>query len=188
MEHRAPLQVPSQLPDREAKFRADLIQLLPTLRAFAKLIARNVAEADDLVQGTVLRALTAQHSFELGTNMRSWLFCILRNLHISEIRNRKIRVNVPIDDAPEAYLQSPETQLRAKQIKDDQREALVLVAMAGCSYEEAAKICGCAVGTIKSRVNRAKAAVLTILNPASVPAMGPPMTISAEAGAQTERR
>ena len=122
--------------------------------------------ADDLVQGTVLRALAAQHPFKAGTNLRAWLFTILRNIHISELRQHSLRRFHPLDDIPEHRVQHPPGQIAAVELQElrealktvpfKQREALLLVNMMGCTYEEAAQISGCQVGTIKSRVNRAK--------------------------------
>lgn len=160
--------------DASEQFRSELLSQLPALRAFAKLRTNSRHEADDLVQATVIRALAAQHRFELDTNMRAWLFCILRNLYRSELRNRRVQLNDPIDSVPERLLQSPETQvqeiehrelrLALRTLKPSHRDALVLVVMSGASYEEAAKICGCAVGTVKSRLNRAKASLRLALS------------------------
>ena len=122
--------------------------------------------ADDLVQATVLRALAAQHRFEPGTNLRAWLFTILRNIHISELRQHSLSRFRPLDDMPEHRAQQSPGQVAAIELQElrealktvpfKQREALLLVNMMGCKYEEAAQIAGCQVGTIKSRVSRAK--------------------------------
>jgi RNA polymerase sigma-70 factor (ECF subfamily) len=125
----------------------------------------NPDRADDLVQETLLRALANVNSFEPGTNMSAWLFTILRNLFRSEYRKRRREV----EDADGSYAQSltslpnqsshlelDEFRKALELLPTDQRESLILVGASGFSYEEAAQICGCAVGTIKSRVNRAR--------------------------------
>ena len=145
--------------------RDSILAAVPSLRAFAISLCGNVDRADDLVQETLLRALANIHSFQPGTNMPAWLFTILRNLFRSEYRKRRREV----EDADGSYAASlksqPEQTGRVEfeefrtalaKLPPDQREALILVGASGFSYEEAAEICGCAVGTIKSRVNRAR--------------------------------
>ena len=137
------------------------------------MTSRSVQEADDLVQATVVRALRAETRFELGTNMRAWLYRILCNLHISELRNRSVRPHQTVDETPEVFLKAPATQIAAiehkelrkalKTLSRPHHEALVLVVVAGHTYDEASAICGCAIGTIKSRVNRAKTALAVAL-------------------------
>jgi RNA polymerase sigma-70 factor (ECF subfamily) len=142
-----------------------ILKAVPNLRAFAISLSGNVDRADDLVQETMLRALANIDSFQPGTNMPAWLFTILRNLFRSEYRKRKREV----EDATGMYAESLKSQpeqgsrlefeelrVALSQLPDDQREAVILVGASGFSYEEAAAICGCAVGTIKSRVNRAR--------------------------------
>ena len=154
-----------------------MLAAVPSLRAFAISLCGNVDRADDLVQETLMRALANIHSFQPGTNMPAWLFTILRNLFRSEYRKRRREV----EDTDGSYadtLKTPAEQTSRVEFKelataltklpDDQREALLLVGASGFSYEEAAEICGCAVGTIKSRVNRARtrlANLLAIENP-----------------------
>src|ERR1700690_2659181 len=137
----------------------------PSLRAFAISLCGNVDRADDLVQETLLRALSHIDSFEPGTNMPAWLFTILRNLFRSEYRKRRREVEDGDGRYADSLKSHPEQpgrgefeELRAALAKlpPDQREALILVGASGFSYEEAAAICDCAVGTIKSRVNRAR--------------------------------
>ena len=145
--------------------RDHMLSAVPSLRAFAISLSGNVDRADDLVQETLLRAIANIDSFQPGTNMSAWLFTILRNLFRSEYRKRRREV----EDADGTYAESlkshPEqgSHLEFKEFKtalsklpSDQREALILVGASGFSYEEAAAICECAVGTIKSRVNRAR--------------------------------
>jgi RNA polymerase sigma-70 factor (ECF subfamily) len=136
-----------------------------TLRAFAFSLARNRERADDLVQDTVIRAWEKHASFTEGTNMRAWLFTILRNSFYSEIRKRRREVE-DVDDAHAARLSVPASQLAHIELEEfkaalgeisaEQREALILIGVSGFSYEEAAEICGCAIGTVKSRVSRAR--------------------------------
>jgi RNA polymerase sigma-70 factor (ECF subfamily) len=159
--------------ERTDKFRNDILACLPRIRAFARSLGRNGAEADDLVQATVLRALSAEDRFEPGTNLMGWLYTILRNVHTSELRARSVRMHQDLDSTPDHVLQRPATQLESiehrevrnalKTVPIKQREALILVVMVGCSYEEAAAICRCEVGTIKSRVNRAKTRIAQAL-------------------------
>jgi RNA polymerase sigma-70 factor (ECF subfamily) len=158
--------------------RDTMLAAVPSLRAFAISLSGNVDRADDLVQETLLRALANINSFEPGTNMSAWLFTILRNLFRSEYRKRRREV----EDADGSYAETLKSQpeqtghvefqefrVALAKLPDDQREALILAGASGFSYEEAAEICGCAVGTIKSRVNRARtrlANLLSIDNPA----------------------
>jgi RNA polymerase sigma-70 factor (ECF subfamily) len=145
--------------------RDAILKTVPSLRAFAVSLSGNVDRADDLVQETLLRALANIDSFRPGTNLSAWLFTILRNQFRSEYRKRRREVEDADGKYSERLKVHPEqiskvefNELRAAltHLPDDQREALVLVGASGFSYEEAAEICGCAVGTIKSRVNRAR--------------------------------
>ena len=155
------------------EWRDDVIALIPTLRAFAWSLSHNSSDADDLVQETLVKAWTHQSKFELGTNLRAWLFTILRNTYYTAIVKKRREVSDE-DGKHAAHLSSAPTQdwnvaLRSLQaamqrLPPDHREALVLVGAAGLSYEEAAEICGCALGTIKSRVNRARARLLKIMD------------------------
>jgi RNA polymerase sigma-70 factor (ECF subfamily) len=162
--------------------RDAILAAIPNLRAFAISLSGNVDRADDLVQETVLRALANIDSFQPGTNMPAWLFTILRNLFRSEYRKRRREV----EDATGMYAESMKSQpeqasrlefeeLRAAlaQLPDDQREAVLLVGASGFSYEEAAAICGCAVGTIKSRVNRARNRLAELMSIESLEDFGP---------------
>jgi len=145
--------------------RDEIIGAIPNLRAFAISLSGSVDRADDLVQETLLRAFANIGSFRVGTNLPAWLFTILRNLFRSEYRKR--RREVPDSDGAFAatlttnpdqnsHLDFEDFRTALEKLPPDQREALVLVGASGFSYEEAADICHCAVGTIKSRVNRAR--------------------------------
>ncbi|HEX3407419.1 MAG TPA: sigma-70 family RNA polymerase sigma factor [Caulobacteraceae bacterium] len=149
-----------------------MVALIPALRAFAWSISRNGSEADDLVQDTLIKAWSHRDKFETGTNLRAWLFTILRNTYSTAVVRRRREVRDE-DDQLARSLTAPPTQewglaIRALQVALDQlpvehREALILVGAAGLSYEEAAQICGCALGTIKSRVNRARNRLLKVM-------------------------
>jgi RNA polymerase sigma-70 factor, ECF subfamily len=156
----------------DARFQAELIGLLPHMRAFARSLTGNAAEADDLAQETMLSAWRARASYSMGSNMKAWTFRILRNQFLSD-RRRSWRME-PLDpalaartlfaaDDPSAALDVSDVRRAMMQLPDEQREALILIAAAGMSYEEAAGICQTAIGTIKSRVNRARAALQVIL-------------------------
>ena len=160
-----------------ATLKEALLGLIPNLRAFAVSLCGDIERADDLVQETLLKAWNHLDSFEEGTNLRAWLFTILRNTYFSECRRRRREVE-DRDGTKAADLSVHPEQLGHLDMQDfrraldglpaEQREALVLVGAAGFSYEEAAEICGCAVGTIKSRVNRARAKLSGVLS-VSVP-------------------
>jgi RNA polymerase sigma-70 factor (ECF subfamily) len=149
----------------EFDMRTALLGAVPSLRAFGISLSGDVDRADDLVQDTLVRALANTHRFEPGTNLNAWLFTILRNLFHSEYRKRKREVE-DADGSYAATLRTPPDQHAHLDFEDlrqalaklprDQREALLLVGAQGFSYDDAAEICGCAVGTIKSRVNRAR--------------------------------
>jgi RNA polymerase sigma-70 factor (ECF subfamily) len=162
--------------------RDEMIALVPELRAFALSLSRNPATADDLVQETVLKAWARLDSFEPGTNMRAWLFTILRNTFYSDARKNKREV-ADVDGAYAARLsQKPDHDGRLAlrdfavafaKLPDDQREALILIGASGLSYEDAARTCGCAIGTIKSRLNRGRARLAELLDPAQQTAAAP---------------
>jgi RNA polymerase sigma-70 factor (ECF subfamily) len=153
--------------------RDDILATLPRLRAFAISLSGKVDRADDLVQETLVRALTSIDSFRPGTNLQAWLFTILRNQFRSEYRKRRREVE-DIDGRLTGTLKTPPEQQSRLEFQEfrraltklpaNQREALILVGASGFSYEEAAQICGCAVGTMKSRVSRARVDLSEILS------------------------
>ncbi len=156
----------------DPSLREAILAAVPSLRAFAISLSGNVDRADDLVQETLLRALANIHSFQPGTNMSAWLFTILRNLFRSEYRKRRREVEDSDGSFAETLKSHPEQLGRVEfqefraalaQLPPEQREALILVGASGFSYEEAADICNCAVGTIKSRVNRARSRLAKLL-------------------------
>jgi RNA polymerase sigma-70 factor (ECF subfamily) len=159
--------------DPHNSVREIMLAAVPSLRAFAIALCGNVDRADDLVQEALLRALTNLSSFEPGTNMSAWLFTILRNQFRSEYRKRRREVQ----DADGLYagrltsLPEQTSRLEINEVRQaltflppEQCESLILVGAAGFSYEEAAQICGCAIGTIKSRVHRARMRLAEILS------------------------
>ena len=163
-------------PAREAAFKAELVALIPHLRAFARTLAGDPTAADDLAQDAMMKAWDARQSYQMGTNMKAWTFMILRNQFYSEKRRswRQTQLDqeaaertlVAVDD-PEAPVALDELRLGLSMLPIEQREALILVGAGGFAYEEAADICGCAVGTVKSRVSRARRALQGILEAGS---------------------
>ena len=150
-----------------------MLAAVPSLRAFAISLSGNVDRADDLVQEALLRAMAYIDSFEPGTNMSAWLFTILRNLFRSEYRKRRREAEDAdgrhvdsLKSAPQQHsrLEFEEFRRALATLLPDQREALILVGAAGFSHEEAAAICEAPVGTIKSRVNRARARLSKLLS------------------------
>ncbi len=166
-----PRNVPLE-PAEEKTFKHDLVVLIPHLRAFARTLCGEAAAADDLAQDAVMKAWDARSSFQMGTNMKAWTFMILRNQFYSDKRRSwrstqldqeaAERTLVAVDD-PESPVALDEMRLAMKMLPEEQREALILVGAGGFAYEEAADICGCAVGTVKSRVSRARRALHGIL-------------------------
>ena len=145
--------------------REEIVLHLKPMRAFAMSLTKDWARADDIVQDTIVKAWTNIDKFEPGTNMRAWLFTILRNTFYSSYRRAKREV-ADTDGVFSARLSEKPTHDGRLQLRDfekalqtlpiEQREALILVGASGFSYEEAAMMCDVAVGTIKSRVNRAR--------------------------------
>ena len=167
---------PSGKSGTDEAFKRELVGLIPHLRAFARTLAGDPASADDLAQDAMMKAWDARASFQMGTNMKAWTFMILRNQFYSEKRRSwrqsqldqeaAERTLVAVDD-PEAPVALDELRLSLAQLPAEQREALILVGAGGFAYEEAAEICGCAVGTVKSRVSRARKALHSILEDGS---------------------
>lgn len=158
--------------DDDAQFKHDLLELIPFLRAFARSLCGNQETADDLAQETLVKAWQARDMFAPGTNLKAWLFTILRNQFYSD-RRRAWRQAPWDQDAAERIPGSAGEQSWAAELSDtaralaclsdEQREALILVGAGGFSYEDAAQICNCAVGTVKSRVARARKSLIAIL-------------------------
>lgn len=154
------------------KFLEQVTALLPALRAFGRSLCGDPARADDLVQDTVLKAWTNREQFQTGSNLKAWLFTILRNCYYSELRHRKFEIEDPdgicasqmaIAPDHDAKLHLRDLNRALQELPVDQREALVLVCATGLSYEEAADVCQVAVGTIKSRIARARDRLVELL-------------------------
>jgi RNA polymerase sigma-70 factor, ECF subfamily len=150
---------------RSSQFREDLIAAIPGLRAFGISLTSRSDRADDLVQETLMKAWKHHESFEAGTNIKAWLYTILRNEFYSQLRKRRREVEdadghyssrVAVQAEQHGKLDMADLKTALQQLPEDQREAIILVGASGFSYEEAATICNVAVGTIKSRVNRAR--------------------------------
>jgi len=150
----------------DSSLHDDLVAAIPNMRAFAISLCGNRDHADDLVQEALVKAWNHLDSFEEGTNLKAWLFTILRNAYFSELRKTKrevadsdgqlaSRLSVPAEQ--QGHLDLLDLNNALGKLPVDQREALILVGAEGFSYEDAAAISGCAVGTVKSRVNRARA-------------------------------
>ncbi len=167
------------MPDRitptpaDEAFRKELMAVLPHLRAFARGLSGRADFADDLVQEAAIKAWTARERYQPGTNMRAWTFAILRNHYLSELRRNKRQTNLDegaaermlvmeADQEGPLHLGDMETALQ--DLAPERREAVLLVGASGFSYEEAAEIAGCPIGTMKSRVARARADLAKQLN------------------------
>jgi RNA polymerase sigma-70 factor (ECF subfamily) len=143
----------------------DILDCLPNLRAYARALARNVDQADDLVQDAIVRALGAASQYRPGTNFKGWIFTILRNGYFNELRRNRGFIR-PVEAADLEIYSTPADQQAGLEFDDfqrvfallpaEQREALVLIGAEGYAYSEAATICNCPIGTIKSRVGRAR--------------------------------
>ena len=171
-----------ELPERSAEdkrdFKRELTEVVPHLRAFARGLCGRPDMADDLVQEALLKAWAAQERFEPGTSMRAWTFVILRNAYLTDMRRNRFRGEYD-ETVAERILTAPAGQEEPLHLSDlhralltlppERREALLLVGAGGFSYEEAANICGCAVGTIKSRVGRARAALSSMMEDGDIP-------------------
>jgi len=155
------------------EFKQQMIALIPSLRAFARVLCGNRDMADDLAQEAMTRAWAARDRFALGTNFRAWMFMILRNQFYSTIRKNS-RISAWDPEAAERLLITPATQHVGIDLDDvekalgklpvEQREVLMLVAAEQMTYEEAAEVTGCALGTVKSRIARGRAALTRMVN------------------------
>lgn len=164
--------------DQKQEFKRELENVIPHLRAFARGLCGRPDMADDLVQEALMKAWAAQDRFEPGTSMRAWTFVILRNAYLTDMRRNRFRGDYD-ETVAERILTAPAGQEEPIHLSDlnralqtlppERREALLLVGAGGFSYEEAANICGCAVGTIKSRVGRARSALNSMLSEGSIP-------------------
>jgi len=159
-------------PAQEASFKADLVALIPHMRAFARTLCHDFTLAEDLAQDALARAWRCRTSYEPGTNLKAWVFMILRNGFYSHTRRswRSCELDPEVAASTLVAVSNPTGALELNDLRramnmlpSDQREVLILIGAAGLSYEEAADICGVAVGTVKSRVSRARARLAEIL-------------------------
>jgi len=171
-----------------AQLGIDILPYLPHLRAFARFLARDDVQAQDLVQDTIMRALAKAHQFIPGSNLKAWLTIILRNGFYNDIRRKSRRPEVSIEvvgdttSAPgqqEAALHMRDFERAFGLLTPSQREALLLIGASGFSYQEAAAIAHCAVGTMKSRVSRARTELLRLMAGDGAPPSTPPKVIQA---------
>jgi RNA polymerase sigma factor (sigma-70 family) len=155
-------------------FKRDLLRVLPHLRAFARGLCGRPDFADDLVQETAIKAWVARARFIPGTNMRAWTFAILRNHYLSELRRNRHQVDYDPDAAERLLVMAPDQEaplhlsdmeVALLKLSPERREALLLVGAGGFTYEEAARISDCAIGTMKSRVARARYQLARLLDP-----------------------
>lgn len=154
----------------------DVVDLIPALRAFARTFCRDPSDADDLVQETLTKGLANLDKFEPGTRMKSWLFTIMRNSFYTRIKTYSREApglidcasGRPVSEATQEWtIRGKEVDEAISRLPQQKREVLVLIGVLGLSYEETAETCSCAVGTVKSRLNRARVAILEYLGEAS---------------------
>ena len=181
----------------DLSLKDDLLAALPSLRAFSISLCGRTARAEDLVQETLFKAWANLGTFRPGSNMIAWLYTILRNEFYSEFRKR--RREVPDEEGrhaarlatrptQEGHMQFQEFRAALDRLAPDHREALILVGASGLSYEDAAAVCGCAVGTMKSRVNRARARLAELLSDPSHNHLEPDMAWDAAVDASWSAR
>jgi len=162
-----------------SSFGAELEVHIASLRRYARALLRNRADAEDLVQEALARAIARADTFQTGTNMRAWLFTILHNVHVNQVRSRASRPDEVTVESVESRLTTPARQeervevremMRAlDELPDEQRQVLLLVALEGLKYEEVAEMIGVPIGTVMSRLSRGREAVRAKLaNGASV--------------------
>ncbi|WP_414474263.1 sigma-70 family RNA polymerase sigma factor [Microvirga sp. M2] len=172
----------------ETPMKTQMLAAIPHLRAFAISLCGNIDRADDLVQGALLKGLSNLDKFQPGTSMQAWLFTILRNDFLTQARRRKREVEDPEGAWAEKVAVMPEQGARLdfadmlkalSQLPLDQREALLLVTAEGLTYEDAARICGTNIGTIKSRINRARRRLTELMNFDAQDDLGPDRLVKA---------
>ena len=178
----------------DTDFKDELARVIPHLRAFGRSLSGNRDLADDLVQETLLKAWAARKRFQAGTNMRAWTFIILRNLFLSQMRRARFKGEwdeltasrlLAAPASQERHVELGDMQRALMHLPQPQREALILVGAGGFAYEEAADICGCAVGTIKSRVARGRVALEALLSEGKLPSRRSHKTDSAKSVLQS---
>jgi RNA polymerase sigma-70 factor (ECF subfamily) len=163
---------PGKVTAADEGFRKELLGVLPHLRAFARGLSGRPDFADDLVQEAAIKAWTARERYQAGTNMRAWTFAILRNHYLSELRRSRRQTDLDegavermlvMEADQEGPLHLGDMEVALQKLAPERREAVLLVGASGFSYEEAAEIAGCPIGTMKSRVARARADLARML-------------------------
>lgn len=153
----------------------DILDYIPALRAYSRFLCKSVTDAEDLVQETLLRAIENAHRYQPGTNMRAWLFTIMRNRFLTNCQKAArertgsaecVSLTPQVNPDQEWHLQTGELRAALREMPIHYREAIILVGALGESYIETARILGCDIGTVKSRVNRARAILRKVLEPA----------------------
>ena len=159
--------------DADKVFRDQLVALLPSLRAFARGLCRHREMADDLAQDTMMRAWAARSSYTQGSNFRAWMFMIMRNQFYTTLRKNSRMTSLDPEVAERMLVVAPAQQdginvddvaKALQKLPAEQREVLLLVGASGVSYEEASEIIGCAMGTVKSRLARGRAALAMLID------------------------
>jgi RNA polymerase sigma-70 factor (ECF subfamily) len=160
------------LSDSDPFDQSSLVALIPHMRGFARSLCRSRGEAEDITQEALASAWASRNTFEPGTNLKAWVFRILRNRFYAEAgRTRRLSQLDPgfaeetlvAVSNPDSALELDDVRRAMLDLSDEQREALTLIAAAGLTYDEAAVVCGCALGTIRSRISRAREALAAIL-------------------------
>ncbi len=168
----------NQTPLSDEDFKQELVAVIPHLRAFGRSLSGSRDVADDLVQETLMKAWAARSRFQAGTNMRAWTFIILRNHFLSQARRSRFKGEwdelvadrlLSAAAGQDKQIELADLQRALMQLPQSQREALILVGAGGFAYEEAADICGVAVGTIKSRVARGRTALEQMMEEGALP-------------------
>jgi RNA polymerase sigma-70 factor (ECF subfamily) len=159
-------------------FRRDLTDLIPRMRAFGRSMTGDLTAGEELAQEGLAKAWAARHTYQPGTNLKAWIYRIMRNQFYSEKRRSwrtvgfdqdVVERTVPAISDPAAAIALDELRRAMLMLPDEQREALILIGAGGCSYEEVATLCGAAVGTIKSRVSRARDRLALIFAEGRIP-------------------
>jgi RNA polymerase sigma-70 factor, ECF subfamily len=167
-----------------SEFHSLLEAEIPRLRRYARALVRDVDRADDLVQDTLIRALSKQHLWEPGTNLRAWLFTLMHNQHVNNVR-RPAREAVQLDTEemagaliattdPTASCQLRELENALARLRPEEREVILLVGLEGMRYDDTARILGIPIGTVRSRLFRGRETLRKLLD------MDPPAAASAE--------
>jgi RNA polymerase sigma-70 factor (ECF subfamily) len=159
------------------EFSARVHELIPRLRRYARALTGERSAADDLVQDTLERAWNKLHLWREGSDLRAWLFTIMHNVHVNQVRSRMASATVPLDEAAEAPVRATQSDMlevrdidtALQQLSVDQRQVLLLVAVERMSYEETARTLGIPIGTVMSRLARGRdrLRVLLVGEPAS---------------------